>query len=285
LFHAATTFPTAGTVTLVKLKIRNVITQYMISISGKNGKGQFTLTYYPNNGRVLSLSGRSNDGKLSGKIDFAWEDGLLRIEGSEVKVDCAKISQYLTRASSGLNWFSRIAWAPNYIFCYDGSGAKTEFKGFNLLDYVKGKMKYPECLNSCRVLVADEISNFTYVSEIEETLNGVVKSITDQIVTLAGHEELKRIQEKMARAKTERNKVESADETRKESLVDADEVNRKRLVELAGEFAARGMTLDLKESNFDGKPPIMAAPVFPDPTSFYLRELSERFLLPSVAEL
>ena len=285
LFHAATTFPTAGTVTLVKLKIRNVITQYMISISGKNGKGQFTLTYYPNNGRVLSLSGRSNDGKLSGRIDFAWEDGLLRIEGSEVKVDCAKISQYLTRASSGLNWFSRIAWAPNYIFCYDGSGAKTEFKGFNLLDYVKGKMKYPECLNSCRVLVADEISNFTYVSEIEETLNGVVKSITDQIVTLAGHEELKRIQEKMARAKTERNKVESADETRKESLVDADEVNRKRLVELAGEFAARGMTLDLKESNFDGKHPIMAAPVFPDPTSFYLRELSERFLLPSVDEL
>ena len=70
-----------------------------------------------------------------------------------------------------------------------------------------------------------------------------------------------------------------------EDLIDADEENRKRLLELTEKFAERGMTLDLSISNFDGKYPIMAYPIFPDPTSFYLRELSERFILPSVDQL
>ena len=68
-------------------------------------------------------------------------------------------------------------------------------------------------------------------------------------------------------------------------MVDADKENEKRLVEIANQFAERGMTLDLSVSNFDGKYPIMAYPIFPDPTSFYLRELSERFILPSVDQL
>lgn len=76
-----------------------------------------------------------------------------------------------------------------------------------------------------------------------------------------------------------------AQKIEEEKLIDADEENRKRLSELVNTFAERGMTLDLSVSNFDGKYPIMAYPIFPDPTSFYLRELSERFILPSVDQL
>ena len=76
-----------------------------------------------------------------------------------------------------------------------------------------------------------------------------------------------------------------AQKIEEEKLIDADEENRKRLSELAHTFAERGMTLDLSVSNFDGKYPVMAYPIFPDPTSFYLRELSERFILPSVDQL
>ena len=82
-----------------------------------------------------------------------------------------------------------------------------------------------------------------------------------------------------------KKEINNIEPSAKPPVVDADEINRKRLVSLANEFAKKGMTLDLAESNFDGKYPIMAAPIFPDPTSFYLRELSEKFILPSVEEL
>ena len=67
--------------------------------------------------------------------------------------------------------------------------------------------------------------------------------------------------------------------------IDADKENEARLLEIASSFAERGMSVDLGKANFDGKYPIMAYPIFPDPTSFYLRELSERFILPSVDKL
>lgn len=130
-------------------------------------------------------------------------------------------------------------------------------------------------LKSIPVVTADEIG---LVEDKIKGMNGYYDAVVN--AAYAFHNELEPF--KLVPPLTEEPEAELIPE---EKLIDADEENRKRLLGIIDEFAERGMSLDLSISNFDGKYPIMAYPIFPDPTSFYLRELSERFILPSVDKL
>ena len=127
------------------------------------------------------------------------------------------------------------------------------------------------------VVTADEIGK---AQELIDSMNSYHQEICKHAALF--HEDLKN--HKLVSDREEPGEPD-AQKIEEEKLIDADEENRKRLSELVHTFAERGMTLDLSVSNFDGKYPIMAYPIFPDPTSFYLRELSERFILPSVDKL
>ena len=167
-----------------------------------------------------------------------------------VLVDMPKLMAKVQEWMSGLDWVDDIFWSPN---C-----AKLKSSSVNGLPEVK----------------ADQVGK---LSEKIDDLNAFLDEVYEEADKFRA--QLKPILDKEEPAKSQ--DVEKADE----KPVDADEENRKRLLEITQKFAESGMSLDLSESNFDGKYPIMAYPIFPDPTSFYLRELSERFILPSVDKL
>lgn len=148
-------------------------------------------------------------------------------------------------------WLENVMWSPNRVDLTEKS------------------------LKKIPLVTADEIGR------VDEKIKGMNEYYDTVIAAaLAFHNELEPF--KLVPPLTDEPEAELIPE---EKLIDADEENRKRLQAIVDEFAERGMTLDLSISNFDGKYPIMAYPIFPDPTSFYLRELSERFILPSVDQL
>ena len=116
--------------------------------------------------------------------------------------------------------------------------------------------------------------------EAKEMIESVFDSFKTQVDQYSASEFLKDVWKQ----DVQQNDVEPKDEAELAGA-DADVLNRERILKSVRELSERGMTMDLMESNFDGKYPIMAAPVFPDPTSFYLREISERYILPSVEQL
>lgn len=170
-----------------------------------------------------------------------------------VEVDTAKLMTKVRKWMSCLDWVDDIFWSPNCAKLKSGSVAKLpEVKADDV-----GKIGEK----------TDDMKEFLgEVCEEADKFRKIIKPLLPEPDEVATSEDLD----------------PTFDE---EKLIDADEENRKRLVELANTFAERGMSLDLSISNFDGKYPIMAYPIFPDPTSFYLRELSERFILPSVDQL
>ncbi|MBQ6578066.1 MAG: hypothetical protein IJL91_10025, partial [Bacteroidales bacterium] len=185
--------------------------------------------------------------------------GLFWNENGNTKINLSAIYQILLRTFFELHWTESVFWRPNYV----------------LSENLPGNVK---------VLKAEEVAGCpdkadAIVKEIESVYDNVINQVNE-------------LKQKIEAAKLDiitqeaaNKEVEEVEVDPNKSLVDADQVNREKLVDRAKEFSSRGMTLDLKESNFDGKYPIMAAPIFPDPTSFYLRELSEKFILPSVEEL
>ena len=172
-----------------------------------------------------------------------------------VMVDIAKLMEKVRKWMSCLDWVDDVFWSPNCAKLKSSSVAKLPEVKADEVGKIEEKTKNMEKFFGD---VCEEADKFR---EILDAANLLPK--TDKVAT-----------------------SEDLDpEFEEEKLIDADEENRKRLVELANTFADRGMSLDLSISNFDGKYPIMAYPIFPDPTSFYLRELSERFILPSVDKL
>lgn len=69
-----------------------------------------------------------------------------------------------------------------------------------------------------------------------------------------------------------------------EPLIDPSEEATKKLASILEKYYGSGKTVDI-EKLLRSKYPVMAYPEYPDPTYFYLRELSERFILPSAGEL
>ena len=182
---------------------------------------------------------------------------LFQTEGDKVKVDIDAIHKLLVSAHQNLQWFSQNIWRPNYIY--------------SASEYYK----------NAKVMTADELAHTNAGKLIEEMLAAYSKAMTQ----VNGLHNIAMTDPELKKALEGEKTVSNIDTESKAPVVDADEINRKRLVSLAYEFAEKGITLDLMESNFDGKYPVMAAPIFPDPTSFYLREISEKFILPSVEEL
>ena len=187
-------------------------------------------------------------------------DCVLRNESipNMCAVSLSKLAAMAQQLMEGLDWVDDIFWTPNTAILESSKLASLEKKAEVTADKIgKIEEKIKE-MNKLYGEVLAEADNFRKLLDGANLLPGTeTKSASDDLVP----------------------------EPEKEKLIDADKENEKRLLEIAEKFAERGMTLDLSDSNFDGKYPIMAYPIFPDPTSFYLRELSERFILPSVDQL
>ena len=184
------------------------------------------------------------------KCPYCWYD-----ENGVPKINLTKLRELIMASASKLRAVNKFFWRPNAV-CFDSMPAVP-------------------------VLRADDLAGVKGLNDAVKKLDRFYESIVAQV------DELKQslLSEKWAITLNE-----LADESKKATpsaavTIDADQINRDRLVELAQELSRRKMTMDLMESNFDGKYPVMAAPLFPDPTSFYLRELSEKYVLPSVEEL
>ena len=213
------------------------------------------ISLYYSQGNLSLRAGRVKDTMVG--ID--WKKDMVWKEKDKVKVDMDKLVGYIERAYDLLWWYNEFAWSPNGVYCVE---------------------KDTRRLDAIPVLTADELAGIDHEQSFAKQAQDNYEMVLKKVDTLREDPALKDLApepEKVVEATKIPDKVLQG--------VDADLVNRDRLVADAKAFAERGMTLDLMVSNFDGKYPVMAAPVFPDPTSFYLRELSERYLLPSVDEL
>ena len=240
-------FPTG----LYKMKCENLADKIYTWVLAPNPK----VTLLRSNDLLCLVADDSSD-----LVEIEWESNLIWAEGDSTYVQMDRLKNYICRAFNSLVWFMDHAWRPDR------------------LDIITERDKDP--FEGIRVVTPDEMLGLNR-NTVEGELDKVFDAFRMQIVDLKLNRAVN-----MVTGFVTTNEPEAS---KKSDIVlaqaDADQINRKRLVAIAKDFAKKGMTLDLMESNFDGKHPVMAAPVFPDPTSFYLRELSERFLLPSVEEL
>ena len=204
-------------------------------------------------------------------------DALVLLSENCVRVGihklAAKVSEFLER----MKWFDDIFWSPNHARVTSKSleSLRLEQVTADRIANVWGDGgKYDQMMNYFNRVVGKDAEEG---KTLEESEKGSVRLFREHFIA-AGI-----LPDPDAEPKPEITSEDVSEEPPK--LIDADKENEKRLLEIANTFADRGMTLDLSVSNFDGKYPIMAYPIFPDPTSFYLRELSERFILPSVDQL
>ena len=223
------------------------------------GRVAYNIHYVPDDNKLYLVSSNQWQNCLS--IRFEMEDGLCWKKNGVYWLDLDRVHAIIDQAYRNLVWFDSIAWRPNYLTC--------EYN--DLADL-------PE-------ISADEVAglpnNDTKLEKIRKEVMEVYEAVTNQV------NELRLV---MGLQKSSSQYINNASmqklfEVKEKSVVDADAVNREKLIERAKDLSARKMSMDLMESNFDGKYPVMAAPIFPDPTSFYLRELSEKYILPSVDEL
>lgn len=112
-----------------------------------------------------------------------------------------------------------------------------------------------------------------------ETVNELIQTFKTRIGVLHNQ-----VNHEILNKKPDNTPLGNYDDSGKKKLIDASEENSKKLQEIVNTYMGTAHTVDL-ERFLNSKYPIMAYPVFPDPTSFYLRELSERYLLPSVDSL
>ena len=169
--------------------------------------------------------------------------------GDQASINAKYLCDIVNKAVEGLEWLDSVMWWPNEI----------HIMSLNLPELDADKMAGSE--------------------KLFNSIDSSYESLVRQIEALRKSLEAKSLLNPRPAPKQE----DEAPLPKQKN--DADQANRDRLVALANEFASKGITLNLGDSNFDGKYPIMAYPIFPDPTSFYLRELSERFILPSVEKL
>lgn len=73
-------------------------------------------------------------------------------------------------------------------------------------------------------------------------------------------------------------------EAKDQPLIDPSKEAMDKLTSILERYYSSGKLVDIDEL-LRSKHPVMAHPEYPDPTYFYLRELSERFILPSAGEL
>ena len=177
------------------------------------------------------------------------------LENGIYKVNLKKVRELLKSTYYKVLKADRLFWRPNIVCMND--------------------------IPDVPILRADDLAGIKGAEDVRKQVDTFYDSIINQVMTLTSA---------LNKEQWTISQQELADESKKATpqeirVVDADQVNRDRLVTIAKELSGRKMTMDLMESNFDGKYPVMAAPLFPDPTSFYLRELSEKYLLPSVDEL
>lgn len=194
-------------------------------------------------------------------LPLGSDSSICRLENGKAILDWDNLKALFTESFQKVKESLRHFWTPNKVTMY----------------------RIP---SDVHLITTDDMAKEAIdagtAAEVKALLESTYLSFMEQIKKYRTSEYLQDVWETMGK-RNDMTATKKDDEEMKK--VDADVVNRKRLVEVAKEFSKRGMTVDLMESNFDGKYPIMAAPMFPDPTSFYLRELSERYLLPSVDEI
>lgn len=172
-----------------------------------------------------------------------------------ISIDLMKVCLLMKRAKELLEWYDGIAWYPSQFDWFYHSNS------------------------SAAILDPSTIAGFDgrdLLAEINESVEPVLDKIRGFESVLAENEIL---------GISPPKKEEWTNGVIQIPTIDPKEQSDNRLREITSQFATAGMSLDLLESNFDGKYPIMAFPLFPDPTSFYLQQLSTRFILPSVDQL
>ena len=185
---------------------------------------------------------------------FDGKNFIKRVD--RLSINLAEVFNLMNSAKALLEWYDGIAWYPTYINWFSSeSRLASQLSPSKIAGYDFGQELLDEINDSAQPIL-DRISSFK--SELAEN---------DILGVLPPKEE------------------EWTNGVIQIPTIDPKEQSDNRLREITGQFATSGMSLDLLESNFDGKYPIMAFPIFPDPASFYLQQLSTRFILPSVDQL
>ena len=190
------------------------------------------------------------------EIYFKFDGKNFIKDKDKVSISWGEIFNLMTQASDLLEWYDGIAWYPSNVEIYSTT------------------------YNSATYLTPWAIAGYEFGQELLDEINKSVAPLLDKISGFGSLLAQNGILDMSSASDNDKtNGVVTI------PVIDAKEENENRLREITDQFATKGMALDLLESNFDGKYPIMAFPIFPDPASFYLRELSERFILPSVDQL
>ena len=192
------------------------------------------------------------------EISFKFDGHHFIMDVDRVSFEKEEVLNLVAKSIELLDWYDTIAWYPTTVSIPD-------------LHY-----NYSQTTNLTPEFIAG-------LGSVEEVLDEINKSITPILEKISGFESI--LAQNGILDKKSSNKEGETNDVVTIPTIDAKEQNEKRLRDITSQFATKGMDLDLLESNFDGQYPIMAFPIFPDPTSFYLRELSERFVLPSVDQL
>ena len=199
-----------------------------------------------------------NSIKRKDEICFKFDGRHFIMDEDRVSFEKEEILNLVTKAVELLDWYDGIAWYPSAVKI-----PNPDFSGLKIVH-----------------LTPEGIADLGTKQEVLDEIN---KSVTPILEKISGFESLL-VQNGILDKKSSNIEGQTNDVV-PIPTIDAKEQNENRLRDITSQFATNGMNLDLLESNFDGQYPIMAFPIFPDPTSFYLRELSERFVLPSIDQL
>ena len=214
---------------------------------------------------------------ISGKNDLL-DNGLSEVylnnddfcyqENGEFKIDLVRLYKPLAKLYNLLLDTEELVWRPNAVYLPLDPAVDKVFRADDVAG-ITGK------------------SNETIQKEIESVFDTILGQLTDLRKVIKKENDQVKLNDDqiVVDAILQENEIQDKRANDKKKVVDADQINRDKLVSNVKALSSRKLSMDLMESNFDGKYPVMAAPLFPDPTSFYLRELSEKFLLPSVDDL
>ena len=194
------------------------------------------------------------------ELKFA-NDGFFKTENGVATISIKKLCEFFDNCVNNLETAAKYLWRPNAVF-------------------------FSSVPSNLKKISASTVLGVKNIDSMVENMESIYWKVIEQVNLLRDtlQEEVEEIGERNRKDEENLKDLKETD-IKQAGLVDADENNRKRLVTIAKELSSRKMSMDLMESNFDGKYPVMAAPIFPDPTSFYLRELSEKYILPAVDEL
>jgi len=186
------------------------------------------------------------------KITFhnCKDNGLLRKDGKKYYLDLGKILAELRATKAAIEAFAKDVYRPDV---YDFDVSNMNLETYTAWELIEGEKQIQKLI------------------EDRKNLWGLLQT------ERAFWDGMDKVPEAPKPAPTQQTAKE-------EPLIDPSEEAMKKLTEILRKYYGSGKTVDI-EKLLRSKYPVMAYPEYPDPTYFYLRELSERFILPSSGQL